>query len=305
MKTMLKIIGFVLLAAVVLVVLALWKAAVTPMAPKDYTETVSTGGALEGTYLKNGSSAVGYFEQKTDAAFEAYEVWYPKELEGADRRFPVLVVLNGTGVKASKYKAQFEHFASWGFVAIGTEEAESWNAVAADSSLAFLLAENERPGSLFYQKIDVDNVGAVGHSQGGAGVFRAVTEMEHSALYKTAVSLSPTHEEMARALGWSYDLTKVSVPTLMLAGTKGEFEMEMVIPEEAMTAMYEKLAVPKAMARKRDMEHGEMLYSADGYSTAWFLWQLQGDEEAAEAFIGKRPELLENPLYQNQRTDLA
>ena len=48
------------------------------------------------------------------------------------------------------------------------------------------------------------------------------------------------------------------------------------------------------------MDHGKMLYSADGYVTAWFLWYLQGNDEAAKVFSGDIPELLRNPLYINQ-----
>ena len=29
-----------------------------------------------------------------------------------------------------------------------------------------------------------------------------------------------------------------------------------------------------------------MLYSADGYVTAWFMWQLKSDQNAAKAFVG-------------------
>ena len=46
-----------------------------------------------------------------------------------------------------------------------------------------------------------------------------------------------------------------------------------------------------------------MLYSADGYVTAWFMWQLQGDKEAAGAFIGDKPELMNNELCQEQRIE--
>jgi hypothetical protein len=38
---------------------------------------------------------------------------------------------------------------------------------------------------------------------------------------------------------------------------------------------------------------------------AWFRWQLTGDEEAAQVFIGDSPELLTNPLYQDQKIDLG
>jgi len=305
MKKVLKTIGIIILVILALIVLLFIKAALTPAAPENYTETVKTGGEIEKHYLSNGNYSVGYYEQNTDEKFEKYEIWYPVDLKDTKASFPVIVVLNGTGVKASKYKEQFQHFASWGFIVIGTEEVESWNAAAADKSLAFILSQNEDQESLFYQKIDVDNVGVVGHSQGGAGVFNAITEMEHSSVYKTAVSVSPTHEEMAVALGWHYDLTKISVPIFMVAGSKGDFEMNAVIPDEAMQSMYDKIAAPKVMARKRNMEHGEMLYSADGYITAWFMWQLQDDEAAAKAFVGDDAEILENKLYREQRVQLG
>ena len=208
-------------------------------------------------------------------------------------------------MKASKYKAQFRHFASWGFIVIGTEEEQAWDGIAADRSLAFMLEQNDDPDSIFYQKVDTENISAVGHSQGGAGVFNAVTECEHSAFYKTAVPLSPTHEEQTFALGWHYDLSKVQIPVLLLAGTVGDFEMELVIPEEGMIEMYNKITSPKVMARKLACEHGDMLYSADGYVTAWFMWQLQGDQGAANAFTGDSPEILTNPLYTGQNADLG
>ncbi|MDO5439757.1 MAG: hypothetical protein Q4F09_07035 [Erysipelotrichaceae bacterium] len=305
MKTILKVIAIILLVIVGLIAALFIKGATTPAVPKGYTETTETGGEIEKTYLKNGPFETTYFEKKTDEDFKKYEVWYPKELSNSDRTYPVLVVLNGTGVRASKYKEQFKHFASWGFITIGTEEEEAWDGVAAEASLSFLLAQNETQDSIFYQKLDLENIGAVGHSQGGAGVFNAITEHAHSSMYKTAVPLSPAHEELAKSLSWHYDLTKVDIPVLMLAGTEGDFEMSTVIPTEAMHTMYDKLNTPKVMARKIGYEHGEMLYSADGYVTAWLMWQLQGDENAAKAFTGERPELLTNPLYQEQQIDLT
>lgn len=148
-------------------------------------------------------------------------------------------------------------------------------------------------------------MGITGHSQGGVSVFNALTEYEHSPIFKTGIAASPTHEELAKNLQWGYDLTKITVPVLMLAGTKGDGETKTVLPLEAMERMYEKLNVPKAMARKEDCEHNDTDSAMDGYVTAWFLWQLQGNKEAAKAFTGEAPELMENPLYQNQRIDIG
>ena len=150
----------------------------------------------------------------------------------------------------------------------------------------FLLQENENPNSIFYEKIDLNNIGVSGHSQGGAGVFTTITEHEHSNLYKTAVALSPSNEEQAIDLKWHYDLTKINIPIMVIAGTKGDFETKSVIPLDKMIVMYEKINAPKIMMRRIGAKHGQMLYIADGYVTAWFMWQLQNDEEASMAFVG-------------------
>ena len=58
------------------------------------------------------------------------------------------------------------------------------------------------------------------------------------------------------------------------------------------------------MARRTGADHGDMLTFADGYMTAWFMWKLQGDTDAAGAFIGEQAELLANPLYQDQQANI-
>ena len=304
MKKIMKIIGIVLLCIIALIVIFVICASLKPSVPKNYTETVKTGGEIEAKYLKNGSHEVEYFEQGTMQNFKKYEVWYPADMKNPDNLYPVIVVSNGTGVKASKCKAMFEHFASWGFIIIGTEEEYSWNGFSADMCLNFLLKCNDDSESIFYHKIDTDNIGSVGHSQGGVGVFNSVTDIKHAAMFKCAVAESPTNLELANGLDWYYDISKVNVPMLMVAGT-GNFDANTVIPIDKMNELYDKLTVSKAMARRSDTDHGEILYSVDGYVTAWFMWQLQGDTEAAKAFTGDSPEIMSNPLYQDQRIDMG
>ena len=42
-----------------------------------------------------------------------------------------------------------------------------------------------------------------------------------------------------------------------------------------------------------------MQLRTDGYMTAWMLWQLTGDEEAAKVFVGEDAEILKNPNWQD------
>ena len=305
MKKALKIIGIIILVIVVLIAGGLFLLSKAPAAPKDYTKTVKTGGDIEGQYMQKGPLEVRHFTADADDVLKKHLVYYPVELESSDRKYPVIFSLNGTGVTGSKYTAVLEHFASWGFIVLGNEDPSTGFGITADKMFDFLVSQNDDAKSPLFHKVDFDNIGLIGHSQGGAGVFSALSIVETSDKYKTGVALSPTHEEMAHAFTWMYDLEKISVPVLMMAGTETEFETQSVIPIDKMNAMFDKLASgTKVMARRTGADHGKMLYSANGYAVAWFMWQLQSDEEAAKAFVGSSPEIMNNENYTDQRMEL-
>ena len=299
-----KIAAIVVLALIAFIVGVFLLLAMSPAVPRNYTKTVKTGGGIESRYLETGNLKVKYRGEPAPEPLKKFEIYYPAEMSESGGKYPVVLFLNGSGIPGSKYKALFRHLASWGFVVAGNEDPSTGTGESADKTLQYLLEQNADPDSVFFGKLDTDNIGISGHSQGGAGVLHALTLGEYSSLYKTAVALSPTHEETARALGWNYELDKIPVPLLIFAGTEGDFETQLVLPFEKMTEMYDKIPGPKAMARRTGAEHGEMLYSADGYVTAWLMWQLKGDTEAAEAFTGSSAELLRNDLYQDQRIEI-
>lgn len=299
MKKVLKIIGIIILIPIVLIIGLLVLLSFVPAVPKNYTKEVKTGGDIEAKYLAMGEYKVKSTKSKATELTKYNYVYYPEELENSNRKYPVVVVLNGTGVLPKKYKALFEHLASWGFIVVGNDDGSTGFGKSADETIDYIKEANEDKDSVLYGKIDIDNIGITGHSQGGAGVFTSISIMDHKDEYKTAVALSPTHEESALAFGWNYDLTKINIPTLIIAGTQGDFETQMVLPLEKMIDMYNKIPSSKVMMRRIGADHGQMLYSADGYVTAWFMWQLQGDEQASKTFIGDNPEILNNDFYQD------
>lgn len=269
-----------------------------PNAPLDYTSTVSTGGAIEAKYLSMGNYQVASIKKAGSSTTKNFYIYYPENLP--EQKYPVVVMLNGTGVLPKKYESVFQHLASWGFIVIGSDDDSCGFGTSADESINLINSENTNSESIFYGKMDIENIGITGHSQGGAGVLTALSIMNYKSCYKTAVALSPTYEERSHDLGWKYDLSKIDTPVLLLAGTKGDFETQLVIPFQKMKELFEKIPGKKVMARKTGMEHGQMLYSADGYVTAWFMYFLKNDLYAAEAFCGENPELLANNLYSDQ-----
>lgn len=307
MRKAMKVIAATVLALLIGSLILLKLLENRPAVPANYTQNAETGGSLEAKYAAVGGHEVSVYEEPALQGFSKYTIYYPAELAATDEKYPVIVVCNGSGTPISKYRAVPEHFASWGFIVIGTEEAYDWNGFSAEMCIRHLqkLNENERIGedeNVFYQKVDFDNAGIVGHSQGGVGVLNAITEQKHADLYKAAVSLSPTNKELAHHLEWDYDAALVDTPILLIAGAGGGDDW--VITGEQLQAVYSDINSNKVMLRRKDTPHNETLYAANGYVTAWFMWRLQGDEAAAKAFAGDNPEIFANRFYQDQHANL-
>lgn len=307
MRKALKIVGIIVLVLIVGIFILLKFLGSRPAVPANYTQDIETGGSIEAKYMAAGGHEVSTYEEPVLQSFSKYTIYYPTELETTDEKYPVIVVCNGSGTPISKFPSVPEHFASWGFIVIGTEEGHDWSGFSAEMCIRHLqkLNDNERIDeneNVFYQKVDFDNVGIVGHSQGGVGVLNAVTEQKHADIYKTAVSLSPTNKELAHNLEWDYDATLVDTPILLIAGAGGGDAW--VITGEQLQAIYSDIDNNKVMLRRKDTPHNETLYAANGYVTAWFMWHLQGDDEAAKAFAGDNTEIYVNSLYQDQHTNL-
>lgn len=167
------------------------------------------------------------------------------------------------------------HYASWGFLVIGTQEQNDWNGFAAEMCVRHLerLHENAVVGdkeSYFYGKVDLDNVGIVGHSQGGVGAVNAVTVQPHKDVFKTAVVLPPTNKALAAELEWYYDATQIRVPTFLISGAGGGDDW--VATGEQLGQIYADIRGEKLMVPRKDTPHNEVLYAPNGYVVAWLMW---------------------------------
>ncbi len=301
--TIIKILWIIVLIIAIFVVLLFIKSSLTPAAPSDYTQKVTTWWEIESKYLKMWNYEVSYKEDKYDWVIEKFEIYYPSELETKEDKYPLVLMINWSWIPAKKYKSVFKHLSSWWFIVIGNEDPNTWSWDTADIMLKYILWENNNKESIFYNKIDTNNIWIEWHSQWWAWTLSALSIQANKDLYKTAVLLSPAHEELAHNMGWNYDLEEISIPTLIFAWTTWDFETKIVIPFEKMNEMYDKLKCPKVMARKTWLEHWDMLYSADGYATAWLMCYLKWDKEACKGFQWNNPEILNNKLYQDQRID--
>lgn len=308
MKKMLKVINVIIIVIFIVYVLGklfgnlLGK---IPAVPNGYTSKVKTGGSIEAKYIGMGTHEVEYTENVTMSALKKFEIYYPKDISSMNK-VPVVVFLNGTGIKGSKYPALQKHLASWGFITIANEEENSFYGEAAELSIRYLKFadsyQDDKNSNPIKGHINFDNIGITGHSQGGIGVINGITIHPDSNMFKAAVILSSTETDAAKALLWDSDSSLIKANTLIV-GSTGDTDSK-IAPIESLNATYEKInGVDKVLARRNDADHGQMLYYADGYVTAWFMYYLQNDESAKEAFASNG-ELSKNSLYQDFKSDI-
>ncbi len=282
----------------------------------NYYKNAKPAGEIEKKYTAMGEFEVSYkeFDAKT-ATYKKYEIWYPTVMKDGYTKYPLVIMANGTGVKASQYKEVLKHLASWGFIVVGNEDDHSRTGASSAETLDFMLAQNEDSDSKFYGKIDVENIGIAGHSQGGVGAINAVTNQENGNCYKAIWTASTTSQYWGQdnifGAEWRYDTSKLTIPIFMVAGTGAAdagtatdiiaTEGQGICPLWSMNESYNAIpgGVDKVMARLNGKDHGDMLRYADGYMTAWFMYYLKGDEYAGRAFFGDGAEINTNTNWQD------
>ena len=305
MKKVLKIMGIIIVVTILLIIILLICLSFKKSVPSKYWEKIETDGVIEEKYSKLGEYEVDSKRydapESTDEPGKKnfFEVWYPRD-EGT---YPLIVMINGTGVPCNKYDDVFKHIASFGYVVIGNNYATNWDGKHPSETLDFALNTEEIDNMIDREKIAVG-----GHSQGGMGTFNAITQYENGVMYDVAFSISPPNKELGIALNWgfglntenayAYHLDKIKIPMMIMAGI-GPFDSDTIIPFDKMQEYYSELNADKVMFRKSNVDHGDMLYQANAYVIAWLDYYLKDISENRKAFFGDSPEINTNAHYQD------
>ncbi len=311
MKIVLKVIGIIVFVIIVATV-ALWiiniVGANKPYVSDTYFEDFQSSSPLEQKFAGLGTYVVSNTEYDSEnKTIGKISVWYPSELESSEENWPMIMVVNASNTRVRNYKPFFEHLASWGFIVVGNEDPQCGTGETASITLDYML--NLPADSVLSGKIDLENIGIIGYSQGGAGAINAVTRYENGSVYKAMFTGSAAFQLLSKNMGWEYDISKVTIPYFMASGTGasddsgkyGEGDYQGVAPLHGVMENYDGITadVFKVRGRITGAEHGDMLILSDGYMTAWMLYQLQGNEEAGTVFIGDDAEILHNAVWQD------
>jgi len=249
-------------------------------------------GEIEKMYAAAGSLSVS----STDVSGQSYAVYYPTNLPG---NHPLIAWGNGTGAQPKNYAGLFKHLASWGFVVIDSYSKNTGTGAEILASAEYMIAENNNPASIFHNKIDINNIGAVGHSQGAAGVLNAHTDYPAGSIFKTVVTVALPSLKLTNP-EHKYSTADVTGSLFLLSGTNDG----LISPKKSNIESFNDAsdAITAAMAMAIGSGHNVILDEGGkhrGYLTAWLRYRLAGDNNARQAFV---TEIMANDTWEEVRT---
>ena len=259
------------------------------------------------------------------------DVWYPADISSGPPR-AVIVWANGTAdapVSSEVYDHLLSHLASWGFVVVATRDPKTGYGDTVLDSLGYLEKKAQTPGTPFYQRLNLDRVGAAGHSQGATGAINAM--LKSQGRVRTSVAFQLPRQmwcSPADLCLLTKDLKAARTGSIFYVG--GTFDL-IISPDRqlggeklnSLTAYYD--ATPGHLLKAKGLvklaNHNDLLGKPDcksaalklnlltctlgvygylGLPTAWLAWQLQGADDAGAAFRTGRGEFFSAGAWSGQ-----
>ena len=267
-------------------------------------------GTIEKKYYATGPWAVTVAAGAgcCDSKANRYDLYYPTNLGANGFLHPIITWGNGTSGVSSNYAYFLKHLASWGFVVIATQDGYTHFGQTVLDAANFLVNANADPQSVFHNKLKVDRIGSIGHSQGAGGAINALIKSGGS--IRTAIPIElPAQQFCFCAPADVIDTSKITQGSVFFVD--GSLDLPVSPPtQDPSTAGLQSIAafynaVPSSAAKLKGTligpTHNDVtgqpsctgaqvpcsdgVYGYLGYPTAWMMDQLQGDGFAHGAFV--------------------
>jgi hypothetical protein len=257
-------------------------------APGPWQVTVSTGGAC------------------CDSAGNKFDLYYPTNLGANGFVHPILTWGNRTNSAAISYDYFLRHIASWGFVVIATEDQNTGVGQTILDGANFLVNANSDAASIFFNKLNVSQIGSFGHSQGATGAINALIKSGGS--ISTVIPIELPSQIWCSSAANCVDTANMTSGSIFFVDGSNDpisppIQPPLIPGEQSIAAYYDAVpnSIPKAKGTLIGPSHADVqghpgcatapfgcingVYGYLGYPTAWFMDRLQGDAFAHGAFV--------------------
>ena len=231
---------------------------------------------------------MGPFSVTTQKSGVGHTIYRPAELGGQGcGTHPVILWGNGTGVNPSAYDSLLRHFASHGFIVAAANTTWAGSGTAMLGGLDYLTRQNSTSGSVFHGKVNLDKVGATGHSQGGGGAVNAAEDARVDA--SAPIQPGPYGTDSI-----------IKGPALYLAG-----QNDSTVSSSYVEGRFAKAdQVVAVFGELAGADHYEPAGNGGGFRgpvTAWFRFHLMGDEQARGEFFGAGCGYCSSPVWSDYK----
>jgi dienelactone hydrolase len=165
-------------------------------------------------------------------------------------------------------------------------------------AINWAVAENERPESRFYHRLDTHAIAVMGQSCGGVQAIEASADprVRTSVIWNSGLFPQPTRMAGGAELSKA-DLKHLHAPTAYISGDEQDIAFANANDDFAQIEH-----VPVLRAYGRGITHGGTYSEPNGgefagVAVGWLNWQLKGDARARHLFVGPECGLCVNPHW--------
>lgn len=252
----------------------------------------------------------------SDSTLATHTVFRPNDLSafGKAQKLPIIVWGNGACANSPWEHVNFlSEVSSHGFlvIAIGImpvgDEKGSGRSTSSQliDALNWAISQNENKSSVYYQKIDVKKVAVSGMSCGGLQTLEVASDPRvstivvcNSGIFKTPGNGISNMPNLTKE-----SLKKIHTPTLYLLGGEKDIAYGNGMDD------YQQINHVPVFVANMDVGHGGTYRQTHGgefakVATAWYKWQLKGDNVAGKLFKGEPAGLANNNNWKFEKKNM-
>ena len=252
----------------------------------------------------------------TESTLPTHTVFRPKNLNafGKNNNLPIIAWGNGACANSPWEHVNFlSEVASHGFivVAIGPMplEGEKGRGKSTSSQLTdainWAISQNADNKSPYYNKIDVKSIAVSGMSCGGLQTLEVASDPRvstvvvcNSGIFNTPGNGISNMPNLSKE-----NLKKIHSPTLYMLGGEKDIAYANGMDD------YRQINHVPVFVANMDVGHGGTYSQPHGgefakVATAWYKWQLKGDQEAGKMFAGEPAGLVNNTNWKVEKKNM-
>jgi hypothetical protein len=254
-------------------------AMMVPNVGEGFENAVAAGDADDGTRcqmftasFKEDPALTAQLLDTRDLDFSRYTIYRPANWVDGEK-YPVITWGNGTCAQPEGYGALLRYVASYGFVIIASNSRWVGGATEMLHGLDFLEAANEDSESPYYHRLDLEKIGAMGHSQGSAGTVNAAADprVKEVILFNAGA----TAPKPFMAISGEMDITNYTPASMAMAVEAA--------PEAAYLFYHQVVGLGPLKGHLTLMLQPERVTEATG---AWWRMRFNDDADARKVFVG-------------------